>query len=449
MNIHSYTLLIVESSTIASWIRDLQLPWLEVLATDGYLWLPVYNPEKEKLSNKADPSGSKKRKKIKELSSWASRVIVAVDNDPSGDFIAWSLSRFLNIPNIYRTTLHYLSPLSIQEQINFSTLIESDNLKAKLELRYLFNKLWRNKWGMLDPVDSALFVLADRPESQYYRDKENRLFKSTVTNMDDAPLDCTVYPDGTDYHLSSPPSTFDVLQEMARYFNCTQGENSEKLYRLFTLKTGSDPLHLISYPRTASNGYYPATWQKIESISEMKKWRHSLKPQNVREIISTQMPHESLRPVDMAEASSHLNRIIDDEYRILYKIIIKSFYQSTVIHNVPLFRRGKPCPISFHLLDPVKKNINTPLQIQRCITIGSLGCELDMLGVTRPSAYGKQLDKWIKQDKLRRKGRFLFKGSKWQKPDEKVLQAFTMLKSSYSIVQNGSSNELKEYWNRF
>lgn len=450
MKTHTYTLLIVESSTIASWIRTLQLPWLEVLATEGYLWHPVYNPEKEKLYGKADPSGRKKRKQIKQLSNWASKVIIAVDTDPSGDFIAWSLSRHLNIPNLYRTTLHHLSSQSILEQINCSSLIESDNLLDKLELRYLFNYLWKKKWGYLKPVDTALQVLVDLPESYYYRDKEYRLYKGSVTNTEETPLDCSVYPDKTDYFLFSPPSTYDILQEMSAYFNNnTHEENSEKLFRLFTLKTGMDPLHLISYPRTASNGYYPATWQRIESISEMKRWRHSLKPQNVREVISTHKPHESLRPVDMAEAPSHLNRIIDEEYRTIYRIVYKSFYQSTVIHKVPLFHPEKPYPISFYLFDQIKKNINSPIRLQRCHTIGSLGTKLDALGVTRPSTYGKQLDKWIKQDKLQIKGRFLLKGSKWEKPDNKIRQAYSMLKSSYSIVQNGSSEELKEYWNRF
>ena len=80
--------------------------------------------------------------KLKEQIKLSDFVILATDGDREGEAIAWSLKKFLNIPdNKYcRITYHEITKQAIQKALDNSTLKNSSNIFTDGKLNSSFDK---------------------------------------------------------------------------------------------------------------------------------------------------------------------------------------------------------------------------------------------------------------------------------------------------------------------
>jgi len=211
-----YTLLIVESPVIARIIQQYAPSSVYVLSTSGYAWKPVYDAEKNQLKAIANPDQIGFRKELKQQASWAGNVIIATDEDPSGDFIAWSVCKFLKDPSIKRSYIQHLGRRGIEQIISKAEVIQPEYLEQRLKNRSLIRHHWRQNAQRPSMEIAALAsVFSDYFPFQNFMDQSGRLWKSNQpirSNPDEwIPLNDLV--DESEYHTSEPLSTYDLLQD--------------------------------------------------------------------------------------------------------------------------------------------------------------------------------------------------------------------------------------------
>jgi len=397
---NEYTLLIVESPVIAHRIQTLQIPWLEVIATEGFCWHPKFNPSKGILTKKADPGKRKIRKKIKEKEPWAVRTVIATDADASGDFIAWTIAGFLGKERVQRCYLNLLTETAVIKSIETSFDMPADSLKNMLEKQFLVYHLWKKyvRVPAADLLASSLFLKKNLPFNAF-KARSGNLFYSyeSVFTSFNSTYKCSKPCKG--YRLASPPSFYDILDALAlEDIGLGFEQISGKLFELFTARLNGKLLNTISYPRTTSNGFYHATWDAIEKNRIMERELEGLRPPSVRDILRNDTAHESLRPAGLqTDPASMRGRLKPDLYNI-YSVICSHFADSITCPSGRFQRINDLGNRSIWPHEhPQPENIT---EVTSTWTIGTAGKVLSDLGVVRPSTYGKLLDKWIFEHKL-------------------------------------------------
>jgi len=441
-----YTLLIVESSVVANQLRDLQIPWLEVLPTDGYLWKPRYNSDTETLTAIADPKKRKLRKELKSISDWAAKIIIATDKDPAGDFIAWSLFKILGDKPLYRICLQSITLNSITDQIRQASRISKDSLKSTLESRYLLQKLWRSRYPEFSPELAALaYITSNQCNSNEYQDEYGNLY--VLKNYGNKNLEYhenyKVRLNDVDYHLYKPASIYDLFFKAARKNKDQFEEISQHLFHLFTNRIHSGYTNLISYPRTAANFYYPDTWRLIESVFYRDSQEYQIKPESIREKPGRDHPHESLRPVDFTATPEKIRHLLPGKLYSVYKIIFNSFTESITVQRKPMFH---PTGSSAKFILTDQLNHTAPknfADLKPCLSISELGRQMNLLGVTRPSKFAKQLDEWIDQGYIINDKGMIRHGTELPRFSERIGESVQLLKKAQPFTQNKSASELK------
>lgn len=448
---YEYTLLIVESPILADRINQLKIPWLEVIPTNGFIWKPVYKADKQQLTAKADPDKRPLRKTIREKSGWAKKIVIATDSDPSGDFIAWSLINFLSDKlEILRTYIHEPGSDSVINQINQAFKPNSGKLIEQLELRYLLQQLWNNAFPDLTPQDTVLTgLLHDLSILNEFKDiDENYYVPSTYGHPESGPSNLIeAKRNGNNYYLSSPPSTFDLLQLAGLDTEKTFFDLSEKLFRLFTHRVDSEYVHLVSYPRTANNKFYPETWKDIEQNlvnGPHEKW---LKPISVREIAAIDEAHESLRPVHLTANPQSVRSLLPRDLYDIYKAVYELFVKSTMVQEVPLYidvKYNEICFLSVNTFTDIEKET---VCLQNCATVGAIGFQLYQWGITQPSRFGKQLDNWIWRRYVNRNKIYLEPGPSLPAFDQNIQAAFDLWKRAQMMINQPDRDGLCQIFN--
>jgi 5S rRNA maturation endonuclease (ribonuclease M5) len=441
-----YTLLIVESPVIANQLRNLQIPWLEIISTDGFLWKPEYNSDTETLAAIADPKKRNVRKEIKTISDWAAKIIIATDNDPAGDFIAWSIMKFLGDKPLYRIFLQSLSLKSITNQISQASKVSIDDLKSSLESSYLFQKYWRAEYPEISPDLAALvYLTSEQFNSNEYRDEHGNLY--VLVNYGKRNQEKSQYYkvslNDVEYHSAKPVSTFNLFFKAARKNEVHFKEISHNLFHLFTNRVLSGYTNLINYPRTAANFYYPATWKLIDSYLYKSSQKIQVKPETIREKPGFDHSHESIRPVDFTANPEKIRHLLPGDLFSVYKIIFNSFTESITVQRKPMFH---PTGSSAKFILTDQLNHTAPknfADLKPCLSISELGRQLNLLGVTRPSKFAKQLDEWIDQGYIINDKGMIRHGTELPRFSERIGESVQLLKKAQHSIQNKSTSELK------
>lgn len=394
-----YTLLIVESPTMAGIIQKICPPSVYVVSTGGYCWRPKYDASGHQLKAIADPDKRDLRKELKEQSRIANTIVVAVDSDASGDFIAWSLSRFIKSSNIKRGQLQGISQASIHSMLSETTELDEYQLETRLKNRFLIQNLW-SKYAEISDLQLAglISVFGANQHFHSFLDEGNNLYQST------GPVQCnfdewiSVRKEQKSNHFKTvkPLSTFDVLEYLLAN-NITQNGHDGQLLlnQLFQTLLPFSEESLISYPRTSAQAFYSDTWTHMRKQCLKRGSVNDLKPTYLQEIADSESPHESIHPIYLSlEPESVLGELPKNKgqlYRWIYDQTIKSLSMPEPIERT-LISDLNPDAAFYSVSSESSKQTRS---IRPCLTVSELGIKLDTLGVMRSSNFGKNFDDWI------------------------------------------------------
>lgn len=399
MNTSVYTLLIVESPTMAGIIQKICPPSVYVLSTDGYCWRPKYDTAAHQLKAIADPNKRDLRKELKEQSKIANTIVVAVDSDASGDFIAWSLSRFIKSSNIKRGQLQGISQSSIHSMLSETTELDEFQLERRLKNRFLIQNLW-TKYAEISDFQLAglISVFGANQYFHSFLDEEGSLYQSTEAvhcNFDEW-MSVRSEKKSNQFKTVKPLSTFDVLEFLiAHDLTSTAYDAQLLLNQLFQTILPFSEESLISYPRTSAQAFYSDTWTHMRKQYLKRGSVNDLKPTYLQEIADSESPHESIHPIDLSiqpdSISGELPKNIGNLYKWIYDQTIQSLSMPEPIEEA-LVSDLNP-NVAFYSTS--SKNTEQTQSIRPCLTVSELGIQLNNLGVIKPSNFGKTLDEWI------------------------------------------------------
>lgn len=371
-----------------------------VIATEGYCWKPRYDAENNKLNAIADPTKVSIRKEIKQQAEWANIVIVATDSDPSGDFIAWSIARFLSSKSVKRGRLQSLSRSGIISMLSELTEIDSAHLEDRLKNRFLIKNEWfrQKKWP--DIQLSGLISVFGRPRTyRHFIAENNQLFESSE------PLQCSsdeliqVSPNQKSslFAQITPLSTYDLIPLILKNgLTLTYKDAQLLLQQLFESTLQDSRNSLISYPRTDARGFYTDTWEVMHTQYLKSGFNERLKPRFLRDIAHPDTPHESVHPINLTikpeSIRGELSTPIGKLYELIYNHTLKSI---TIPQPLPYtFSNALMPDLFFYQTENAELNGNT-FSLRPCITVNEIGLEMNKLGVLKPSGFGKNLDEWV------------------------------------------------------
>jgi DNA topoisomerase IA len=293
---YEHTLLIVESPEIARRIDRLSIPYLTTFSTDGFLWWPKLTSKSDRLSLKArtEQNGVEKRRELKELSSSPIKIICATDHDPAGEFIAWSVERYLKRSCIHHA-LNNLSKSGILQLIQ-----ESNRARQQPEPNVLHGLMLLSEIDYNLPLELLLVLFEDiKHFSEYYL----------------PPTDPSDFISFAKNHLTKECVTLSkLLAEMHDETGLTFRELYEDTWSLFL-----HPKALITYPRSVNRGFYQETWNQLPMRSE--QGISALCLSNIRPVAQRDSAHESIRVADLSIHPKETRKWLSKTQRAIYSYI--------------------------------------------------------------------------------------------------------------------------------
>lgn len=402
MTTTAYTLLIVESPVIAQIIQEMSPQSVYVIATEGYCWKPRYDAENNQLNAIADPTKASIRKEIKQQSEWANNIIVATDSDPSGDFIAWSVARYLSSKIVKRGRLQSLSKSGVISMLSELSDIESAHLEARLKNRFLIKSEWfrQNKWPDMQ-LSGLISVFGRERTYHHFIGENNQIFNSSE------PLQCTsdeliqVSPNqkGTLFAQYLPLSTYDLIPLILNDgLSLNYNDAQLLLHQLFESTLPDSRNSLISYPRTDARGFYTDTWEVMQTQHLKLGLNERLKPSFLRDIAIPDTPHESIHPIDLTIKPESIKGELSTQIGKLYELIYHHTLKSITIPEPLQFTFSNALMPDLFFYPSKDSNLTKDsISLRPCITVEEIGLEMDKLGVLKPSSFGKSLDEWVER----------------------------------------------------
>lgn len=415
MSTSAYTLLIVESPVIADVIQQTAPSSVYVLATGGFCWQPVFDIKTNKLKSVADPQKKELRKEMKSQASVASGVVIATDHDPSGDFIAWSISQFLKQSGIKRGSLQSVSKQGVLNTLENASPMDDSTLELKLKNRFLIHHLWSHQNHLPAMADAGLATIFGSTKIfSSFLDQQEILFKSTqpVACSPDEWISVSLRHNSTYHNNTAPLSLFDLLPEVQFKLNSQSYSNAQLTVRqLFETRPFYHQQSLISYPRTNANAFYSETWRtfsdqymKLGSLSE-------LKPTFLQQIADSDTPHESIHPLNLdatpEAVMGELSRQVGDVYELIYTKTLSAIRMPDKLNESwenDFYPETGFYPAGYHSKSP------KPEALRPVISISDLGKSGHNLGITKPSSFGADLDSWIDSNRIQIKKRIVEPG---------------------------------------
>lgn len=451
---HPLTLLIVESSVIADRIRKIAPPYLTVYATEGYLWNPLFDKKRLKLRKKADPGKVSLRKEIKEQAQWASKIIIATDSDPSGEFIACTLANYLKNCSVFRTYLNSISPASIEKSVDNAEPFEPQRLFKALETKYLIRYYWKQFHPDLSITEAGLIVLFGTDQSfRTFISENGSLFKSDapIQISLDKKLSICPAPERKNWIDILPPSTFDIIPLVQSTLQTkTFSEAQTLLNRLFYHLEPNSGAGLITYPRTAENRFYSDSWQRMQDqwihFENLDRFRNT----SLRDPLENDAPHEAIHPTDLRLKPDKIGKSIPKELADVYDLI----YRKTVaaITNPKMERQVFASNVYTENTFTSVEHLSAEHKFLRpVITVPQLGATLEDLGVLKASGFGTFIDRALKNNLIQIQKGSVSAGltlTKFTKDAEKLKLQLSRLKR-FSTSSNYSVETLREIFTSY
>lgn len=411
----AYTLLIVESPVLARVIQKYTPSPVYVLATGGFCWRPVYDPSTHQLKATADPQKKEIRKELKTQAAMAARVVIATDHDPSGDFIAWSIARYLKQTGLKRGSLQNISRSGILQTLEQAPFLDEVALENRLKNQFLIHHLWNCESRLPDRSDAGLAAIFSATQNfQTFVDRQMNMYRSTqaISCPPDEWIGVSNHHDNIYHHNAAPLSLFDLVPSV-KFKN--QGDsfgNAQFLIRqLFETQPFYHNQSLISYPRTATNAFYSETWRNFSE--QYIKYGHlnDLKPTFLQQIANSDSPHESIHPLDLSATPNHIQGELPGKVSEVYELIYN--------HTLSAIRMPEPLSQSWENdfypeigFYRVGNHTANPNALRPVITLSELGKMGHTLGITKPSSFGTDIDSWLETDRIRIKNGVLEPGKK-------------------------------------
>lgn len=410
----TYTLLIVESPVIARIIQRNAPSSVYVISTNGYAWKPIYDAEKRHLKAMADPDQIGFRKELKQQASWAGNIIIATDPDPSGDFIAWSVHKFLKDPSVKRSYIQHLGKRGIERLISTAEVMKPNLMEQRLKNRSWIRHQWKQSGNRPSMEIAALAsIFSDHFPYRNFQDQTGKLWKSNRPircNPDEwIPLKDQI--NESEYHTPEPLSTFDLLQlAVEKELYTSLGNAQETLQQLFTYTLDFNQNSLISYPRTAANSFFSETWSELQKQFYKVQTEDEFKPVFIRNIAGSDVAHESIYPLDLEltpdKVAGELLSTLRDLYKLIHEQTLKTI--SVPKENFNAYQSPFHPDINFYCPDSDSDSPSAELMPVR--TIAETGSILNSLGVQSPSSFGKNMDRRQDKNYLQIEGRIVKPG---------------------------------------
>ena len=389
-------LVIVESpnkcSTISKILKELNVKNAVVMASVGHITeikdTGVYNMgidpnNKFKTEYVVSPDKKDIVEKLKDQIELADMVYICSDPDREGESIAWSLKKFLKIPNdkYRRITFHEITKKAIEKAFENPRLIDEDLVKAS----HTRQKLDKIVGYRLSPIarrrvqsksvgrcqSAGLKLLVEREEEinkfvsetfyelYLYFSKNSQQFKSKyigtaekeVKKFDSIESATKVVNQLTnDYKIKSvevkernsnpkPPFTTSTFQqEVSGKLGISVKNAMECAQKLFEgINVNGEHIALITYMRTDSAEFAPEFLPILESYVKSNYGSKYYAPvRKAKKKENVQDGHEAIRPVDLEMTPEKLAQYISDEkllkvYDIIYKRTIATSMASSVV----------------------------------------------------------------------------------------------------------------------
>lgn len=397
----AYTLLIVESPVIAEIIQKKVPSFVYVIATGGYCWHPVYNAEKNKLTTRADPQKRKLRKELKEQAEWAGNIIIATDNDPSGDFITWSVLRFLKSAELKRGYLQNISRNGIHKLLDEAVTFDEAHLKTRLKNRFLIRHEWFRSSVPLTLQQAGLATVLGQPGTfQTFSDEDGAIFKSSKPILCNSDKWLTTRATEAEelYREEKPLSAFDVVDKFSKQSKHLSFYNIQVLLQcLFQTQLQYSEESLISYPRTSENTFYRDTWADLKDQYMKFGSVNDLKPIFLQQTPVVNAPHESIHSLNLALTPERVRGELPQDITLLYEMIHKHTMKTLKMPSLfkKVYASSAHNNVYFY---PLKdRNYHKTVKLSPALTIAELGSSLNRLGLQPASSFGKNIDKWLSE----------------------------------------------------
>ncbi len=394
-----YTLLIVESPVIAGIIQSVCPSSVYVLATGGFCWLPEYDQAKNRIKMIADRRKADIRMELREQAQWANSIIIAADSDASGDFITWSVAKFLKKPGLKRTRLHSLSKAGVHEMLDEAREFDISRLEIRLQNRFQIRHEWKHSRNVPEfELSGLISIFGYTRKYRHFVDENGNLFMSSdiIRLAPDEWITVTENDSDTFYRTEKPLSTFDLLALIAESgLTGSYHHAQEILQELFQARLPFSGESLISYPRTSAKAFYSETWYNIRRQFIQFSSQSDLKPVFMQEIAGPETPHESIHPLDLAltpqKVSGELSGILGKLYRIIYNHTLSAITLPEIIQQP--FTNELLAGICFYTAES-KNRVSSSLSLRPVYTTSDVGSLLYELGVCKPSGFGKDVQDW-------------------------------------------------------
>lgn len=444
-SLHEYTLLIVESESVASIIRQFDIPYLEVIATNGFCWIPSYNWKKNKLEIRANPAQLPVRKLLKEKAPWASRTVIATDSDSAGEFIAYSLYNYLKISDIRRTYLNSLTPSAVHDAIEKSGPFEEESfheMQNRFILHHFAERLFspftgKGAWSKL----AALDLFSNKQRFRYFQDVQDPdgHFKSdktvSVHFASIFQISKTKAPNEI-HRIPVPLNTADILEKHHTKFD-DFGATQDVLNQLFTFVLKDYHQALITYPRTGERSYYESTWLHEYEQFLRKQPAEIFAPPAIWTKTSSNSPHEGIHPAESSLTPEEVRPLVRKKWYDLYKFIFE--YHQKVISRpgakmVYQYKTETTGIDSFYPVDN-EVRLKSDYSVTPALKISDFLDRLVDTGALKPSGFGKTLDLLVLEQWINPDGEKLIPGPGLQKRQTQV-QDFNILSELLALLHD-------------
>jgi hypothetical protein len=319
---------------------------------------------------------------------------MATDNDPSGDFIAWSVADDLQLENLCRSNLQVLSKSALSDLIKNAALTDSSRLRKRLENRYLIRRMWKHQFPEIDIRSAAAASIFGAPgKFSHFKCGKGNIYSSLQpVNCDfNSQIHATHVNSRQQFQITKPLSTFKVLELSAKSAGFSLVKALENLYRLFETPHPFSDEGLITYPRTGARSFFEGSWQTIR-----QQWiqQHSLNdfiPESLQKITPGSCAHDSIRPADLNADPGYISKHIPADTGALYSLI----------HRHTLKAISMPQPVSSMYQSKESGALfmsncgvmDESIQLRPCLTLSDFGTKMADLGVIRPSGFAAYVEK--------------------------------------------------------